>query len=73
MAEAIEDGVELIGYTPWGIIDLTSMGTGEMHKRYGVVYVDAYDGGSGSFDRYKKDSFEWYIKLITNDGNTTFL
>ncbi|EME8125076.1 glycoside hydrolase family 1 protein [Enterococcus faecium] len=73
MAEAIEDGVELIGYTPWGIIDLTSMSTGEMHKRYGVVYVDAYDDGSGSFDRYKKDSFEWYKNVITHDGNTTFL
>lgn len=67
MGEAIEDGVELIGYTPWGIIDLTSMSTGEMLKRYGVVYVDAHDDGTGSFNRYKKDSFDWYKNVIKHN------
>lgn len=57
MQEAITDGVDLIGYTSWGIIDLVSCSTGEMSKRYGFIYVDADDQGKGSFKRYKKDSF----------------
>lgn len=62
------DGVDLIGYTPWGWIDLVSAGTGEMKKRYGFVYVDADDFGKGSFKRIKKDSFYWYQKAIQSNG-----
>ncbi len=68
MREAINDGVELIGYTPWGCIDLVSVSTGEMKKRYGFIYVDADDQGKGSFDRYRKDSFYWYKKVIETNG-----
>lgn len=68
MKEAIQDGVELIAYTPWGCIDLASSSTGEMSKRYGFVYVDRQDDGTGNFDRYKKDSFYWYQKVIESNG-----
>ncbi|HEM5133067.1 TPA: 6-phospho-beta-glucosidase [Streptococcus suis] len=68
MYEAIEDGVELMGYTPWGCIDLVSASTSEMSKRYGFVYVDADDQGKGSFDRSRKDSFFWYKDLIASNG-----
>ena len=69
MEVAIEDGVDLIGYTPWGCIDLISAGTGEMKKRYGFIYVDMNDDGSGSLDRYRKDSFYWYKKVIESNGS----
>lgn len=62
------DGVDLIGYTPWGCIDLVSASTGEMAKRYGFIYVDADDNGQGSFDRSKKDSFNWFQQVIASDG-----
>ncbi|CZQ91140.1 glycoside hydrolase family 1 protein [Trichococcus ilyis] len=68
MAEAIKDGVDLIGYTAWGCIDLISASTGEMDKRYGFVYVDTDNDGSGSFTRIKKDSFHWYKKVIETNG-----
>ena len=68
MDTAIENGVDLIGYTPWGCIDLVSASTGEMGKRYGFVYVDSDDYGNGSFNRYKKDSFTWYKKVIASNG-----
>lgn len=68
MSEAIEDGVDLIGYTPWGCIDLIAASTGEISKRYGVVYVDLDDQGNGTLDRYKKDSFYWYRKVIESNG-----
>jgi len=68
MAEAIEDGVELFGYTMWGIIDIVSCGTLEMSKRYGVIYVDRDDSGAGTNRRYKKDSFSWYKKCIQTNG-----
>lgn len=68
MGKAIEDGVDLIGYTPWGCIDLISMSTGEMKKRYGFIYVDKNDDGSGTMKRYKKDSFYWYQKVIRTNG-----
>ncbi|MTD38315.1 family 1 glycosylhydrolase [Erwinia sp. CPCC 100877] len=68
MSEAIKDGVDLIGYTPWGCIDLAAASTGEMRKRYGFVYVDADDLGNGTYNRYKKDSFYWYKKLIESNG-----
>lgn len=68
MKEAVEDGVDLIGYTSWGCIDLVSASTGEMKKRYGFVYVDADDYGNGTYNRYKKDSFYWYKKVIASNG-----
>ncbi|MFR3451210.1 MAG: family 1 glycosylhydrolase [Collinsella sp.] len=68
MGEALADGVDLIGYTPWGIIDLVSASTGQMAKRYGFVYVDRDDEGNGTFDRYRKDSFFWYQKAIASCG-----
>ena len=63
-----KDGVNLMGYTMWGCIDLVSAGTGEMRKRYGFVYVDRDDEGNGSLNRYKKDSFYWYKKVIETQG-----
>ncbi len=68
MAHAVEDGVELMGYTPWGCIDLVSASTGEMTKRYGFIYVDKNDEGKGSGKRIKKDSFEWYKNVIKTRG-----
>lgn len=70
MREAIEDGVDLIGYTSWGCIDLVSASTGEMKKRYGFVYVDKDDNGKGSLARKKKDSFAWYKKCIGTNGES---
>lgn len=64
----IDDGVDLIGYLPWGCIDLVSASTGEMKKRYGFIYVDEDDHGKGSFKRYPKDSFYWYKKVIASNG-----
>ncbi|SET68305.1 6-phospho-beta-glucosidase [Lacrimispora sphenoides] len=68
MKEAVEDGVELMGYTPWGCIDLVSASTGEMAKRYGFIYVEKYDDGTGDLSRRKKKSFEWYKKVIATNG-----
>lgn len=68
MKLALEDGVDLIGYTPWGCIDLVSATTGEMAKRYGFIYVDKYDDGTGTLNRYKKDSFYWYKNVIQSNG-----
>lgn len=68
MAEAIRDGVDLIGYTPWSGIDLVSASTGEYAKRYGFIYVERYDDGTGSFARRKKKSFDWYKKVIATNG-----
>lgn len=68
MSEAIEDGAPLIGYTTWGPIDLVSAGTGQYAKRYGFIYVDRHDDGTGDFSRSKKDSFDWYKKVIASNG-----
>ena len=68
IAEAIEDGVNVIGYTPWGCIDLVSCSLVSMSKRYGFVYVDADDEGNGTYNRYRKDSFYWYRKVIASNG-----
>lgn len=69
MKNAVElDGVDLLGYTTWGAIDLVSAGSGEMSKRYGFVYVDRDDEGNGSLDRTKKKSFGWYKKVIESNG-----
>ncbi|OAX47889.1 MULTISPECIES: 6-phospho-beta-glucosidase [Paenibacillus] len=72
MAEAIQDGVELLGYTSWGPIDLVSAGTGEMKKRYGYIYVDRNNDGSGTLRRVKKKSFHWYKEVISNNGAQYF-
>ena len=63
-----EDGVDLMGYTPWGCIDLVSASTGEMAKRYGFIYVDKQDDGTGTYARSKKKSFDWYKKVIATNG-----
>ncbi|EIL83506.1 6-phospho-beta-glucosidase [Bacillus sp. M 2-6] len=69
LKKAIEyDGVDLIGYTPWGIIDIVSFTTGEMKKRYGMIYVDRDNEGNGSMKRLKKDSFTWYQNVIATNG-----
>ena len=70
MSEAVDDGVELVGYTPWGCIDLVSAGTGEMRKRYGFIYVDKDDDGKGPLTRMKKKSFYWYQKVIKSNGES---
>lgn len=70
MRLAVEvDGVKLMGYTPWGIIDLVSAGTGQMEKRYGVIYVDKDDQGKGTLARSKKASFDWFQKVIRSNGD----
>ena len=68
MREAVAEGVELIGCTWWGPIDVVSMSTGEMHKRYGFIYVDKHDDGSGDMSRSRKDSFYYYQRLISSNG-----
>lgn len=69
MKKAVEeDGVDLLGYTPWGCIDLVSAGTGELDKRYGFIYVDKHNDGSGDLHRSRKKSFEWYRKVIASNG-----
>ncbi|WP_386689564.1 glycoside hydrolase family 1 protein [Lonepinella sp. MS14437] len=68
MAEAISDGVDLWGYLEWGPIDLVSMSTSEMSKRYGFIYVDIDDDGNGTGERIRKDSFYWYKKVIASNG-----
>lgn len=69
MKEAVEiDGVDLMGYTTWGCIDIISCGTGEMKKRYGFIYVDVDDECKGSLARSRKDSFYWYKKVIASNG-----
>ncbi|MHC5216781.1 6-phospho-beta-glucosidase [Enterococcus sp. LJL128] len=69
MKESVEyDGIDLIGYTPWGFIDLVSAGTGEMKKRYGFIYVDKDNDGNGTMERFKKKSFNWYQEVIQTNG-----
>ena len=63
-----EDGVGLLGYTSWGCIDLVSASTAELRKRYGFIYVDRNDNGTGTLNRYKKKSFYWYKKVIESNG-----
>lgn len=70
MIQAIdEDGVDVIGYTPWGIIDSVSFTTGEMRKRYGLIHVDRDNHGNGTLKRTKKKSFYWYKKVIDSNGS----
>ncbi|MEK5040324.1 glycoside hydrolase family 1 protein [Sporosarcina sp. FSL K6-3457] len=71
MGDAInEDGIEIMGYTSWGCIDLVSASTGEMSKRYGYIYVDKHDDGSGTLERKKKKSFFWYKDVIETNGES---
>ena len=70
VGEAIEDGVEVIGYTTWGCIDLVSASTAQLKKRYGFIYVDRHDDGSGTLERYKKKSFNWYKDVIATNGKS---
>ncbi|MGX7349210.1 6-phospho-beta-glucosidase [Dolosicoccus paucivorans] len=63
-----EDDIPVIGYTTWGCIDFVSASTGQMSKRYGFIYVDQDDQGNGTLERYKKDSFDWYKKVIESNG-----
>ncbi len=72
VAEAIEDGVELWGYTTWGPIDLVSASTAELSKRYGFIYVDRHDDGTGTLARYKKKSFAWYKEVIESNGASLY-
>ncbi|BCK43748.1 6-phospho-beta-glucosidase [Streptococcus suis] len=69
VAEAIQDGVEVMGYTSWGCIDCVSMSTAQLSKRYGLIYVDRNDDGSGSLTRYRKKSFYWYKEVIQSNGS----
>ena len=66
----IEDGVDCFGYLMWGPIDLVSATTGEMKKRYGFIYVDKQDDGSGTLNRYRKKSFNWYKEVIASNGES---
>jgi len=68
MKEAVEEGVDLFGYTSWGTIDIISAGTSQMSKRYGFIYVDQDDEGNGTLARSRKDSFYWYKKVIQSNG-----
>ncbi|OAS82544.1 MULTISPECIES: 6-phospho-beta-glucosidase [Metabacillus] len=68
MKEAIADGVDLMGYTAWGPIDLVSASTAEMKKRYGFIYVDRDNEGNGTLNRFKKKSFNWYKQVIKTNG-----
>lgn len=70
VGEAIQDGVDVMGYTSWGCIDLVSASTAELAKRYGFIYVDRNDDGSGTLKRYKKKSFDWYKEVIASNGGT---
>lgn len=70
VAEAIEDGVELMGYTTWGCIDLVSTSTAELKKRYGFIYVDRNNDGTETLERYKKKSFDWYKEVIATNGGS---
>ena len=68
VGEAIADGVPVMGYTSWGCIDLVSASTAEMRKRYGFIYVDRNNDGSGTLERYRKKSFYWYQHVIETNG-----
>ncbi len=71
--KAIDDGVELLGYTSWGPIDIVSSSTGQLKKRYGFIYVDINDERVGTLNRYKKKSFHWYKEVISSNGKSLFI
>ncbi|ODT42064.1 MAG: hypothetical protein ABS62_04745 [Microbacterium sp. SCN 70-200] len=68
VGEALADGVNVLGYTTWGCIDLVSASTAQLSKRYGFIYVDRNDDGTGTLDRFKKKSFDWYAEVIRTNG-----
>lgn len=70
MKEAVADGVDLMGFTSWGPIDIISCSTSEMGKRYGFIYVDQDNAGQGTLQRYRKDSFAWYKQVIESNGES---
>ena len=72
VGEAIQDGVEIMGYTSWGCIDVVSASTAELKKRYGYIYVDRNDDGTGTMERDKKKSFYWYQKVIESNGEVLY-
>ena len=72
VGEALLDGIPVMGYTAWGCIDVVSAGTAQLEKRYGFIYVDRNDDGKGTMDRYKKDSFWWYKKVIATKGESLY-
>ena len=69
MKQAVDEGVDLLGYTSWGTIDLISASSSQITKRYGFIHVDQDDLGAGSGDRRRKDSFWWYQKVIATNGD----
>jgi 6-phospho-beta-glucosidase len=68
--KAVEDGVEVMGYAAWGCIDVVSASTAQMKKRYGFIYVDRQEDGSGTLARYKKKSYDWYREVIATNGKS---
>lgn len=72
VGEAVQDGVEIMGYTSWGCIDVVGASTAELKKRYGYIYVDRNDDGTGTMERYKKKSFYWYQKVIESNGEVLY-
>ncbi len=72
VGQALKDGVDVLGYTTWGPIDLVSASTAQLSKRYGFIYVDRNDDGTGSLARYKKKSFNWYKAVIASNGRSLF-
>ena len=68
VSEALHDGVDVMGYTSWGCIDMISASTSQISKRYGYIYVDQDDDGNGTRQRRKKKSFDWYKKVIATNG-----
>lgn len=72
VAEALQDGVEIMGYTAWGCIDLVSAASAEMRKRYGFIYVDRDNEGNGTLERFRKESFYWYQRVIETNGASLY-
>ena len=68
ISKAIDEGVDVMGYLSWGCIDMVSMSTCQMSKRYGFIYVDLNDDGTGTLERRRKKSFYWYKKVIASNG-----
>lgn len=72
VGEALLDGIPVLGYTAWGCIDVVSAGTAQLEKRYGFIYVDRNDDGTGTLERYRKDSFWWYQRVIESNGESLY-
>ncbi|MNI38058.1 6-phospho-beta-glucosidase BglB [compost metagenome] len=70
VGEALEDGIDIMGYTAWGCIDLVSASTAQLSKRYGFIYVDRHDDNTGTLERYRKKSFHWYKDVIATNGQS---